>query len=126
MNDLSSRRLEEVISEVTREMSTNTDLDMREFLGIDKALDENQGRARKQRRKIDRNRCTHHRENNKLAEIRDSPDLQVHEERVKANHCRPKRRAELRGWRSFLKTAKSWLLSSRGYGKQSRKFSTRT
>ena len=70
-------------------MSTNTDLNMREFLGIDKALDENQGRARQQRRKIDRNRCnTSARENNKLAEIRDSPDLQVHEERVKENHYR--------------------------------------
>ena len=31
-------RLEEVIDEVTRDISTNTDLDMREFLGIDKAL----------------------------------------------------------------------------------------
>ena len=38
MNDLSPERLEEVIAEVTREMSTNTDLDMREFDGIDKAL----------------------------------------------------------------------------------------
>ena len=55
MDDLTHERLEEVISEITRDMSTNTDLDMREFLGIDKALDENPRRARQQRRKADRN-----------------------------------------------------------------------
>ena len=38
MDELTPLRLEEVIAEVTREMSTNTDLDMREFDGIDKAL----------------------------------------------------------------------------------------
>ena len=38
MDDLTPQRLEEVIGEITRDMSTNTDLDMREFLGIDTAL----------------------------------------------------------------------------------------
>ena len=38
MDDLTPQRLEEVIAEVTRSIGTNTDLDMREFLGIDKAL----------------------------------------------------------------------------------------
>ena len=38
MDDLTPQRLEEVIDEITRDMSTNTDLDMREFEGIDKAL----------------------------------------------------------------------------------------
>ena len=38
MNELTPQRLEEVIDEVTRTIGTNTDLDMREFLGIDKAL----------------------------------------------------------------------------------------
>ena len=38
MNELTPQRLEEIIDEVTRTIGTNTDLDMREFLGIDKAL----------------------------------------------------------------------------------------
>ena len=38
MDDLSPERLEEVISELTRSIGTNTDLDMREFLGVEKAL----------------------------------------------------------------------------------------
>ena len=38
MNELTPQRLEEVIDEVTRTIGTNTDLDMREFLRIDKAL----------------------------------------------------------------------------------------
>ena len=38
MNELTPQRLEEVIDEVTRTIGTNTDLDMREFLCIDKAL----------------------------------------------------------------------------------------
>ena len=83
MDDLSPQRLEEVISEVTREMSTNTDLDMREFLGIDKALDKNQnGELTNNVGKLTEIDAHITRENNKLAEIRDSPDLQVHKERV--------------------------------------------
>ena len=35
MDDLAPQRIEEFIDEITRDMSTNTDLDMREFLGID-------------------------------------------------------------------------------------------
>ena len=38
MNELTPQRLDEVIDEVTRTIGTNTDLDMREFLGIVKAL----------------------------------------------------------------------------------------
>ena len=38
MNELTPQRLEEIIDEVTRTIGTNTDLDMREFLGIVKAL----------------------------------------------------------------------------------------
>ena len=56
MDELTPERLEEVISEITREMSTNTDLNMREFLGIDKALTRIKGELEKQRRKIDGNR----------------------------------------------------------------------
>ena len=83
MDDLSPQRLEEVISEVTREMSTNTDLDMREFLGIDKALTRIKGELANNVGKLTEIDAHLIRENNKLAEIRDSPDLQVHEERVK-------------------------------------------
>lgn len=38
MDDLTPQRLEVVISEVTRDISINTDLGMQEFLGIDRAL----------------------------------------------------------------------------------------
>lgn len=38
MDDLAPDKIEEVTDEATREISTNTYLDMREFLGIDKAL----------------------------------------------------------------------------------------
>ena len=38
MEDLSPQRLVEVLDETTKTVSTNTDLDMREFLGIDEAL----------------------------------------------------------------------------------------
>ena len=38
MEDLTPKQLEDVVRKVTRTISTNTDLDMREFLGIDKAL----------------------------------------------------------------------------------------
>ena len=85
MDDLSPQRLEEVISEVTREISTNTDLlDMREFLGIDKALTRIQGELANNVGKLTEIDAHITRENNKLAEIEASPDLQVHEERVKA------------------------------------------
>ena len=38
MNDLTPQQLEDVVKKVTRTIGTNTDLDMREFLGIVKAL----------------------------------------------------------------------------------------
>ena len=83
MDELTPQRLEEFIDEVTRDMSTNTDLDMREFLGIDKALQRIQGELKNNVGKLTEIDAHITRENNKLAEIRDSPDLQVHEERVK-------------------------------------------
>ena len=83
MDDLTPERLEEVISEITRDISTNTDLDMREFLGIDKALTRIRGELANNVGKLTEIDAHITRENNKLAEIRDSPDLQVHEERVK-------------------------------------------
>ena len=94
MNDLSPQRLEEVISEVTRSIGINTDFDMREILGIDKALTRIKGELTNNVGKLTEIDAHITRENNKLAEIRDSPDLQVHEERVKKNHYQPKRRAE--------------------------------
>ena len=83
MDDLSSKRLEEVISEVTREMSTNTDLDMREFLGIDKALTRIKGELENKAGKLTEIDKHIAREERKLAEIETSPDLREHEQRVK-------------------------------------------
>ena len=84
MDDLSPQRLEEVISEVTREMSTNTDLNMREFEGIDKALTRIKGELANNTGKLTEIDKHITREQKKLAEIEASPDLQVHEERVKS------------------------------------------
>ena len=84
MDDLSPQRVGEVITKVTRDMSTNTDLDMREFLGIDKALTRIQGELANNAGKLTEIDAHIAREQRKLAEIETSPDLQVHEERVKA------------------------------------------
>ena len=83
MDDLSPERLDEVIGEITRDISTNSDLDMREFLGIDKALSRIKGELTNNAGKL--TEIDEHivQEQRKLAEIRDSPDLQVHEEGVK-------------------------------------------
>ena len=83
MEELTPLRLEETIDEITREMSTNTDLDMREFLGIDKALQRIQGELKNNVGKLTEIDEHLERETQKLKEIEDSPDLQVHEERVK-------------------------------------------
>ena len=56
---------------------------MREFLGIDKALTRIKGELENNVGKLTEIDAHITRENNKLAEIRDSPDLQAHEERVK-------------------------------------------
>ena len=84
MDDLTPQRLEEVIDKITRDISTNTDLDMREFEGIDKALTRIQGELANNVGKLTEIDKHITREQKKLAEIEASPDLQVHEERVKA------------------------------------------
>ena len=83
MDELPPQRLEEVIDEVTREMSTNTDLDMREFLGIDKALTRIKGELENNVGKLTEIDKHITREQKKLKEIEDSPDLREHEQRVR-------------------------------------------
>ena len=84
MDELPPQRLEEVIDEVMNSIGTNTDLDMREFDGIDKALTRIQGELANNAGKLTEIDAHITREQGKLAEIETSPDLQVHEERVKA------------------------------------------
>ena len=84
MDELPPQRLEEVIDEVMNSIGTNTDLDMREFLGIDKALQRIQGELANNVGKLTEIDAHITREQGKLAEIETSPDLQVHEKRVKA------------------------------------------
>ena len=84
MDELPPQRLEEVIDEVMNAVGTNTDLDMREFDGIDKALQRIQGELANNAGKLTEIDAHITREQKKLAEIEASPDLQVHEERVKA------------------------------------------
>ena len=83
IDELPPQRLEEVINEVMNSIGTNTDLDMREFLGIDKALQRIQGELKNNVGKLTEIDEHLERETKKLVEIRDSPDLQLHEERVK-------------------------------------------
>ena len=84
MDELPPQRLEEVIDEITRTIGTNTDLDLREFLGIDKALTRIKGELANNAGKLTEIDAHIAREQGKLEEIEDSPDLRVHEERVKA------------------------------------------
>ena len=84
MDKLPPQKLEEDINEVMNSIGTNTDLDMREFDGIDKALTRIQGELANNAGKLTEIDAHIAREQGKLAEIETSPDLQVHEERVKA------------------------------------------
>ena len=84
MDELPPQRLEEVINEVMNSIGINTDLDMREFDGIDKALTRIQGELANNAGKLTEIDAHITREQGKLAEIETSPDLQVHEKRVKA------------------------------------------
>jgi len=94
MDELTPMRLEEVIDELTRDITTNTDLDMREFMGIDKALTRIKGELQNNVGKLTEIDEHIAKEKRKLEEIRDSPDLREHEERVE------KKLAELKEERS--------------------------
>lgn len=92
MEELSPQRLKEVIKEVINSVGTNTDLNMREFLGINKALTRIQGELANNAGKLTEINAHITREQAKLDKIETSPDLQVHEKRVKAKNCRAERR----------------------------------
>ena len=81
MNKLPPQRLEEVINEVNNSVGTSTYLDMRELNGIAKALTRSQGEMTNNAGKLPDAHIV--REQDKLAEIETSRDLQVHEKRVK-------------------------------------------
>ena len=84
MDEFPPQRLEKVIAEVTRSVETNTDLDMREFSGIDKALTRIKGELANNVGKLTEIDAHLEREEKKLKEIEDSPDLREHEQRVQA------------------------------------------
>ena len=73
MDDLTSQKLEEVIDEVTRSIGTNTDLDMRRFLGIDKALTKISGELTNNMSKLTEIDEHLKYEHTKLDEIKDDP-----------------------------------------------------
>ena len=84
IDKLPPQKLKEDINEVMNSIGTNTDLDMREFDGIDKALTRIQGELANNAGKLAEIDVSIAREQGKLAEIKTRPDLQVHKERVKA------------------------------------------
>ena len=84
IDKLPPQKLKEDINEMMNSIGTNTDLDMREFEGIDKALTRIQGELANNAGKLTELDKHLKREQGKLAEIETSPDLQIHEERVKA------------------------------------------
>ena len=73
MDDLTPPKLEEVIAEVTRSIGTNTDLDMREFLGINKALTRISGELTNNMSKLTEVDGHLKWEHTKLGEIKDDP-----------------------------------------------------
>ena len=73
MDELPPQRLEKLINEVTRSIGTNTDLDMREFLGIDKALTRISGELANNVSKLTEIDEHLKREHTKLDEIKDDP-----------------------------------------------------
>lgn len=82
MDEVIPQRLEEVIDEVTRSVNTNTDLDMREFLGINKALTRIKGKLQNNVSKLTKINARIVRKQENVP--KGSSDLLVHEERVKA------------------------------------------
>ena len=93
MDELPPQRLEEVIDEVMNAVGTNTDLDMREFEGIDKALTRIQGELANNAGKLTELDEHLKREQGKLAEIKTSPDLSSSRGEGQSENCRPKRGA---------------------------------
>lgn len=69
MDDLAPDKIEEVIDEVTRNVGTNTDLDLREFLGIDKALTRIKGELENNASKLTAIDDHLEKERGKLAEV---------------------------------------------------------
>ena len=88
MEDFTNERLvgsiNDIMTEMTRNAETNTDLDMREFLGLDKALTRIKGELVNNASKLTEIDEHIEKERKKLAEIEDSPDLRQHKQRVEA------------------------------------------
>ena len=73
MDDLTHQKLEEVVDLATRSIGINTDLDMREFNGIDKALTRIRGELINNESKLTEIDEHLKREHTKLGEIKDDP-----------------------------------------------------
>ena len=84
MSDLSGEKVVEAIDRVSRDIGTNTVLDMREFIGIDKALTRVKGELLNNASKLTKIDEHITLERKKLAEIKDSPDLKKHKGRIEA------------------------------------------
>lgn len=97
MSDMSLVRILEVSDTLGRDVATNTDLDMREMLGLDNALQRIKGELTNNASKhseVDKHIA---KEREKLAEIDKGPSLQESRTRVRERHkdLREERRARL-------------------------------
>ena len=71
MEELAPDKIEEVIDKTTKEIAVNTELDMREFLGIDKALTRIKGELENNTSKLSEIDNHLEKERGKLAEVKD-------------------------------------------------------
>ena len=82
MSEMSVVKILEITDTLGRDVATNTDLDMREFLGIDKALTRIKGELANNASKLSEIDEHISREQNKLTDIDKDPSLEVHRKKV--------------------------------------------
>ena len=85
MSELSNDQKIETIKEVLSiSVAVNTDLDMREFLGIDKALTRIKGELQNNASKLSEIDKHFKKEYNKLDEIKDNPEYDEQRKKIKS------------------------------------------
>ena len=97
MSDMSIVKILEVSDTLGRDVATNTDLDMREFLGIDAALQRISGELTNNVSKLSEVDKHIDKEKNKLKDIDENPNLERHRQKIqeRLKDLKEERRARL-------------------------------